>query len=301
MLTDEMPCLSLSSRSSLERKYIPRPHWVVCKPNYIHQANLLFLTHDTIRLRTYKYALVVVDVSSMYVFAQTLTSQDSSNVAKAFEKIYSRKLSFPNTIIIDPGKEFMGDVTKLMESHDVRIQRSEAKNQAQAVVERANSILSEILYSYQYAQETLLDNERSKEWVKRLPKVLKAKNSRPKCVTRREPDNAVKLKEVDVKNVNNNRPVGLDEMRLPSGVRVRYLFAPGEHEGGDRCRATDPVWSMEIYDISRSVMTADQPILYYLSEASGERKTTRRSFVREELQVIPKDTELPPDHVLADK
>jgi len=28
-------------------KYIPRPHWVVDKPNYIHQADLLFLTHDT--------------------------------------------------------------------------------------------------------------------------------------------------------------------------------------------------------------------------------------------------------------
>ena len=69
-------------------------------------------------------------------------------------------------------------------------------------------------------------------------------------------------------------------MRLPPGVRVRYLFAPGEHEGGDRHRATDPIWSMEIYDIARSVMTADQLILYSLSEAP-----TRRSFVREELQV----------------
>ena len=80
-------------------------------------------------------------------------------------------------------------------------------------------------------------------------------------------------------------------MRLPPGVRVRYLFALG-----DRRRATDPIWSMEVYDISRSVMTADQSILYYLSEAP-----TRRSFVREELQVVPKDTELPPDHVFADK
>ena len=27
-------------------KYIPRPHWVVDKPNYIHQADLLFLPSD---------------------------------------------------------------------------------------------------------------------------------------------------------------------------------------------------------------------------------------------------------------
>ena len=162
-------------------KYIPRPHWVVDKPNYIHQADLLFLTYNTVRLRTYKYALVVVDVASRYVDAQALTSKESSNVAKAFEKIYSRKLSFPNTVIVDPGKEFMGDVTNLMERHNVCIQRSEAKNhRAQAVAERANSILSERLYSHQYAQEMLLENERSSEWVRRLPKVLKAMNSLPK-------------------------------------------------------------------------------------------------------------------------
>ena len=46
---------------------------------------------------------MVVDVASRYVDAEALTSKDSSKVAKAFEKIYSRKLSFPNTIIVDPG------------------------------------------------------------------------------------------------------------------------------------------------------------------------------------------------------
>ena len=105
-------------------KYIPSPHWVVDKPNYIHQADLLFLTHDTIRLRTYKYALVVVDVASRYVDAEALTSKDSSKVAKVFKKIYSRKLSFSNTIIVDPGTKFMGDVTKVIKKHHVHIQRS---------------------------------------------------------------------------------------------------------------------------------------------------------------------------------
>ena len=30
----------------LSPKYIPRPHWVVDKPNYIHQADLLLLPSD---------------------------------------------------------------------------------------------------------------------------------------------------------------------------------------------------------------------------------------------------------------
>ena len=27
---------------------------------------------------------------------------------------------------------------------------------------------------------------------------------------------------------------------------MRFLFAPGEYEGGERRRATDPVWSLEV-------------------------------------------------------
>ena len=66
----------------------------------------------------------------------------------------------------------------------------------------------------------LMENERSRAWVKRLPKVLKAMNSQPRRITGTEPDNAIRLKEVDVKNVNYNRLVGLNKMRLPPGIRV---------------------------------------------------------------------------------
>ena len=81
-----------------------------------------------------------MDVASRYIDAEPLASKNSAGVAKAFEKIYARKkLKLPNTLIIDPGKEFMGDVTKLLEKNKVHIQRSEAKNhRAQAIVERAN-------------------------------------------------------------------------------------------------------------------------------------------------------------------
>ena len=74
-------------------KYIPRPHWEVSKPNMIHQADLLFLLHDSVGRKTYKYALVVVDIATRYKDAEPLTSKESSLVAKAFEKIYSRKLN----------------------------------------------------------------------------------------------------------------------------------------------------------------------------------------------------------------
>ena len=48
------------------------------------------------------------------------------------------------------------------------------------------------------------------------------------------------------------RPLGLKEQKVPSWVGVRYLYQPGELEGGHR-RATDPVWSLELYWLGRSV------------------------------------------------
>ena len=271
-------------------RYIPRPHWTVEKPNEIHQADLLFLPHDTVTRKTFKYALVVVDVASRYKDAEPLTSKESSEVAKSFEKIYSRKLKWPVRIIIDPGKEFMGHVTSLMKRHNVIIQRSEAGNhRAQAFVERANRTLSERLFSFQYGKEMSSDdNERSREWVERLPAVLKSMNNEVTRLTGKEPQEVLKSKQPKKKF---NRPVGFDEVRLSPFAKVRYLFAPGEYEGGERRRATDPVWSLEIFELSYSKVSPDQPVLYYLSGGP------KRSFVREELQVVPEDSEAPPKHV----
>lgn len=274
-------------------KYIPRPHWVVDKPNQIHQADLLFMPHDKVGRKTYLYALVVIDIASRYKDAEALTTKDSSGIAKGFEKIYSRKLKWPHTVIVDPGTEFMGEVTKIMKKKGVTIQRSEAGNhRAQAFVERANRTLAEKLFSHQYAQEMISD-DRSRVWVKRLPDVLRNLNSQPIRITGKEPAKAIRLKEIDIDPPKYKRVVGLDEVRLPPGVRVRYLLAPGEDEGGERRRATDPVWSLEVFDLSRSVISPGQPVLYYLSEGAP-----RRSFVREELQIVHEDTELPPDFVL---
>ena len=147
----------------------------VDKPNKIHQADLLFLPHDTYRKKPYKYALVVVDIASRYKDAEALTTKESSEVAKAFEKIYSRKLKWPEILMVDPGKEFFGNVTTLMNKHKVKFQRSDAGNhRSQAFVERANRTLGEKVFTHQYSQEMAdaqKSKSRSREWVERLPAV----------------------------------------------------------------------------------------------------------------------------------
>ena len=194
--------------------------------------------------------------------------------------------------MVDPGKEFFGNMTTLMNKHKVNFQRSEAGNhRAQAFVERANRTLGEKIFTHQYAQEMAdaqKSKSRSREWVERLPAVLKVMNNEVTRLTGKQPTKVLKSADMSINGANYGRPVGLDEVKLPPGVKVRYLYSRGEGEGGERRRATDPIWSLEIYDLSRSVVSAEQPVLYYLSGGP------RRSFVREELQVVPNDTELPP-------
>jgi len=92
----------------------------VSTPNKVHQADLLFLPHDKLPRgrKVYKYALTIVDVASRFKEAEPITSKNSDEVAKAFQAIYKRSpLTWPEMLQVDPGREFMGAVTKEMENH----------------------------------------------------------------------------------------------------------------------------------------------------------------------------------------
>jgi len=77
-------------------KRIPRPKFDVSTPNEVHQADLLFLPHDTLGRgrgrKTYKSALTVVDIASRFKEAEPLSSKESAEVASAFQKITNAAL-----------------------------------------------------------------------------------------------------------------------------------------------------------------------------------------------------------------
>ena len=139
-------------------KKIIRPKFDVSAKDEVHQADLLFLPYDTFKVgrtnKTYKYTVSLVDVGTRYKEAEPLTSKDSKEVAKAFKKIFSRHLKYPKLLQVDPGREFMGVVTQLMDKHNVRIRRGRTEiHRDQGVVERFNRTLAERLFGYQYAKE----------------------------------------------------------------------------------------------------------------------------------------------------
>ena len=159
-------------------------------PNAVHQADLLFLPHDKLPRgkKIFKYALTVVDVASRFKAAEPLTSKDSSEVSRAFQKIYKGPLKWPKILQVDPGREFMGEVTEEMKKHDVRIRRGNVNvHRDQGIVERFNRSSSERLFSFQYSQEmNLKSGERSREWVKRLPEVISALNREKNSINRKK-------------------------------------------------------------------------------------------------------------------
>ena len=91
-----------------------------------------------------------------------------------------------------------------------------------------------------------------------------------------------------------DRPIGRDEERLDINSRVRYLLLPEDLEGGKK-RLTDPNWTLPVFSIDRIIVEDCKPVLYYLKKGNSDVRIPKRSFVREELFVVPPDTELPPN------
>ena len=185
-------------------RYIPRPKFDVSLPNAVHQVDL-FLPHDKLPhgRKVYKYALTVVDVASRYTAAEPLTSKESDEVSKAFQRIYKRgPLKWPQLLQVDPGREFMGSVTKVMQINKTSIRRgrTEIHRDQVAIVERFNRTLAERLFGYKYAVEMTYTHthagQRSTEWVKRLPEVVSALNNEVTRLIGKKPAEAIKEKSV---------------------------------------------------------------------------------------------------------
>lgn len=127
-------------------------------------------------------------------------------------------------------------------------------------------------------------------WVERLPSVVNELNNTVTRLIKMKPSEAIKLKKVpQFKKNYGSRLVGKREPVIPNNTLVRYLYFPGEVEGGERRRATDPIWSLDVYSIADSQVEDNQPVIYWLKKSNqteGTQAAPKRSFVREELQII---------------
>ena len=270
-------------------KYIPRPNAsmsLFSEPNDIHQSDLLSLPHDKFKKKTYRSALNIADIASRYKGSYQLTTKNAKEVAQAFQWIYENTpLNYPKTLIVDDGQEFYGDTMKLMEKHDVMIQRGDpSQHRSQGIVERFNRTLADRLLTYQYHKELEDPSKSHREWVSRLQNVVSSLNNEKTRLIGMKPADAIKQTFVEQGFSQPVKEYDIDKL-LDVGTKARYLYKPGELEGyqykGERRkRSTDPIWSVDLYKIKDRYVQKDQPTLYYLDGGP------KRSFVFEELQSI---------------
>ena len=156
-----------------------------------------------------------------------------------------------------------------------------------AFVEVLNKILAERLFKVEDAQE-LNDSERvSLRWVKHLYGLVDELNDTTNEMIGMKPKDAIKLDKVPLVK-RENYP---DKDKLPEDGLYRYLLQPGEEHDDQWRRATDRIWSKGTYRLREIVEDSGNRVMYYLLDGP------ERAFVSEELMLIHKDTELPPDYI----
>ena len=127
-------------------KRVDRPHYEVTIPNEMHQFNLLYMPLDTLYGNKYKYILARIDVASRYKVARPLRTKQAKDVTDMITDIYKvGHLTYPKIFQCDNSSEFKAEVTKMLEKHGVRIQRSTTKykHTQTAFVKALNKILAE--------------------------------------------------------------------------------------------------------------------------------------------------------------
>ena len=279
-------------------KTVPRSIIEARSLNDTHQADLLYLPHDKVGRKTYKYCLCVVDVFSRYKEAEPLVDKTAAITAAAIQTIYKRgPLKWPRLIQVDASKEFMGAFTTLIKKHKVIIRTAVVGNhRQQGIVERFNRTLAERLFKQQYHEEFSLGPAgRSTKWVEALPEVVRDINDTSTRLLGKKPNEA--LLQLGIRAKPARPRVGPEPPRIEPFDKVRYLYDEGELEGGRR-RATDPIWSLSVHHVSEYVDNPFKgvkgvPTLYKVGpDITTNHPGPARPFVREELFIIPADTAL---------
>ena len=126
---------------------------------------------DTLYGNKYKYILAGIYAASRYKVRRPLRTKQAHDVAEMIADIYKvGPLMYPKIFQCDNGSEFKGEVTKMLEKHEFKIQRvtMKYKHTHTVFVEAFNKILAERLFKVQDAQELNDPEKVSSRWVKHL-------------------------------------------------------------------------------------------------------------------------------------
>ena len=112
------------------------------------------------------------------------------------EAIYKKGggLNYPKTFQCDNGSEFKNEVTKLLEKHNVEIQRATTKykHTHMAFAKAFNKVSAKLLFKPMDAQELQDPEKGSTIWVKTLYKIVNKINNTVSSMIYMKPKDAIK-------------------------------------------------------------------------------------------------------------
>jgi hypothetical protein len=248
------------------------PKFNVYNPDVLQQADILYMPKDG----DYAFILVCVDLYDNRMDAEPIKKVDEDEVLQAFKKMFKRNyINFPIYISLDQGKEFKNPkIKKYFKDNKVNIRyTSSGRHRQNAVVERMNLTLAEILFKRMTSQE-LLSGEVSKEWVEDLPGLVKTLNKK------------ANKKEPDILENEDNIPIYDDYsgnlLEIGQEVRVK-LDKPVDAVKGNILyggfRATDIRWSQKVYKITDLKLTPNQPPMYIVNDGKFIARTKNQLSV----------------------
>ena len=184
-------------------KRVDRLHYEVTTPNEMHQFDLLYMPSDTLYGIKYKYILAGIDAASRYKVLRPPRTKQEKDMAEMIANIYKvGPLMYPKIFKCDNGSEFKGEVTKMLEKHEVKIQQvtMKYKHTHIAFVEALNKILAERLLKVQNAQELNDPEQVSATWVKHLYGLVDELNDTQTEMIGMKPKDAIVLDQVPLVN-----------------------------------------------------------------------------------------------------
>ena len=128
-----------------------------------------------------------------------LRTRQAKDVAEMIADIYKvGPLTYPKIFQCDNGSKFKGEVTKMLEKQEVKIQgvTTKYKHTHTAFVEALNKILTERLFEVQNAQELNDPEKVSLRWVNHLYGLVDELNDMETEMIGMKPKDAIKLNEV---------------------------------------------------------------------------------------------------------
>ena len=86
------------------------------------QFDLLYMPSDSLYRSKYKYILAGIDAASRSKVARPLRTKQARDVTEMIADIYKvGPLTYPKIFQCDNGREFKGEVTKMLEKQEVNI------------------------------------------------------------------------------------------------------------------------------------------------------------------------------------